>query len=81
MWFQLKIEHCPLEEIEQLSEALEEFGALSIMLTDKNDNPVLEPEPGTTPLWPEVIIQALFSEAMQAQYTRDHLALTYPQLA
>jgi len=80
VWFQLKIEHCPSQEIELLSEELEEFGALSIMLTDKNDNPVLEPEPGTTPLWPEVIIQALFSEVFQAQYTRDHIQQTYPKL-
>lgn len=80
MWFQLKIEHCPSQEIEWLSTELEEFGALSIMLTDKNDNPVLEPEPGTTPLWPEVVIQALFSEAFQAQYTRDHLIQNYPEL-
>ncbi len=38
MWFQLKIEHCPSEEIEQISEELEDLVALSIMLTDKNDN-------------------------------------------
>ncbi|WP_454786047.1 50S ribosomal protein L11 methyltransferase [Legionella sp. WA2024007413] len=80
MWFQLKIEHCPSQEIESLSEELEEFGALSIMLTDKNDNPVLEPEPGTTPLWPEVVIQALFAEVFQAQYTREHVMKTYPKL-
>lgn len=53
MWFQLKIECCPVAKIEYLSDELAEFGALSIMLTDKNDNPVLEPEPGTTPLWLE----------------------------
>ncbi len=80
MWFQLKIEHCPVEEIERFSEELEELGALSIMLTDKNDNPVLEPAPGTTPLWPEVTIQTLFSEAIQAQYAREYLALTHPSL-
>ncbi|KTD05992.1 ribosomal protein L11 methyltransferase [Legionella gratiana] len=81
MWFQLKIEHCPSQEIEQLSNRLEDFGALSIMLTDKNDNPVLEPEPGTTPLWPEVIIHALYAEAFQAQHTRDQLTQIYPTLA
>ncbi|MCW8408435.1 50S ribosomal protein L11 methyltransferase [Legionella sp. PATHC035] len=81
MWFQLKIEHCPSQEIELLSNELEEFGALSIMLTDKNDNPVLEPEPGTTPLWPEVVIQALFSEVFQAQFTRDLLLQNHPKLA
>lgn len=80
MWFQLKIEHCAVEAIEELSEELEEFGALSITLTDKNDNPVLEPEPGTTPLWPEVIIQALFSEAIQAQYARDQLTQNHRKL-
>ncbi|BCA94142.1 ribosomal protein L11 methyltransferase [Legionella antarctica] len=80
MWFQLKIEHCPSEEVEPISEELEEFGALSIMLTDRNDNPVLEPEPGTTPLWPEVIIHALFAQAPQAQHTKTQLALTRPQL-
>lgn len=80
MWFQLKIEQCPVEQIDELSEELEEFGALSIMLTDKHDNPVLEPEPGTTPLWPEVIIHALFSEALQAQHVRDQLTIAYPKL-
>lgn len=73
MWFQLKIEHCPSDEIEQISEELEESGALSITLTDKNDNPVLEPEPGTTPLWPEVIIHALFALAEEAQRVRTFL--------
>ena len=35
-------------------------GALSITLEDAADNPVLEPAPGTTPLWPSVQIKALF---------------------
>lgn len=80
MWFQLKIEQCQNEEVEQISEELEETGALSIMLTDKNDNPVLEPAPGTTPLWPEVTIHALYAQALDAQQTRDHLAQTRPTL-
>lgn len=78
MWFQLKIEHCPSEEIEQISEELEESGALSIMLTDKNDTPVLEPEPGTTPLWPEVTLHALFAQAEVAQQAKVRLRLDRP---
>lgn len=62
MWYQLQIEHCHRDEVELISEALEETGALSITLTDKNDDPVLEPEPGTTPLWPDVIINALYDQ-------------------
>ena len=80
MWFQLKIEQCPNEEIEQISEELEESGALSIMLTDKNDNPVLEPAPGATPLWPEVIIHALFAQAIEAQTVKTQLMHSYPLL-
>lgn len=80
MWFQLKIEHCPSQEVEELSEELEELGALSVMLTDKNDNPVLEPEPGTTPLWPEVIMHTLYAQAEEAQRAKAYLAETRPQL-
>ncbi|TAL60926.1 MAG: 50S ribosomal protein L11 methyltransferase [Legionella sp.] len=80
MWYQLKIEHCQSDEVEPISEELEEIGALSIMYTDKYDNPVLEPLPGTTPMWPEVIIQALFAQAAVAQQARDFLAHTKPAL-
>lgn len=80
MWFQLKIEHCPVDELELLSEELEQSGALSIMLTDKNDNPVLEPAPGTTPLWPEVIIHALYAKNSQVLAIQEQLAKTKPYL-
>ncbi|KTD67534.1 ribosomal protein L11 methyltransferase [Legionella shakespearei DSM 23087] len=80
VWFQLKIEHCPTADVEEISEELEESGALSIMLTDKNDNPVLEPEPGTTPLWPEIIIHALYAQAEEAQAARELLSSTRPKL-
>ncbi|HRD69078.1 MAG TPA: 50S ribosomal protein L11 methyltransferase [Legionella sp.] len=80
MWFQLKIENCPSDQIDLLSDDLEEGGALSIMLTDKNDNPVLEPEPGTTPLWPEVVMHSLYAQADEAQRAKEFLALAYPNL-
>lgn len=80
MWFQLKVEHCPTQDVEQISEELEELGALSIMLTDKNDNPVLEPAPGETPLWPEVIIQALYADLEQMQGSITYLADSRPTL-
>lgn len=44
-------------------DALLDAGALSITLEDAADNPVLEPAPGTTPLWPSVQIKALFDAA------------------
>ena len=41
---------------------LEQFGALAITLEDEKDNPVLEPGPGLTPLWPNVQVCGLFEE-------------------
>jgi ribosomal protein L11 methyltransferase len=40
--------------------ALEELGALAITLQDHADVPVLEPAPGTAPLWPVVQVRGLF---------------------
>ena len=41
-------------------DALLAAGANSITLQDAADDPVLEPPPGATPLWPHVQIRALF---------------------
>jgi ribosomal protein L11 methyltransferase len=41
-------------------EALESLGALSVTLLDDADEPVLEPGPGSTPLWPVVRVVGLF---------------------
>lgn len=38
-------------------------GALSVTLEDAQDDPILEPAPGATPLWPQVRIKALFPAA------------------
>lgn len=78
MWYQLQIEHCSRDEAEMASEALEESGALSVTLTDKNDDPILEPELGTMPLWPEIVITALYTDGDLAQHTRQELAARYP---
>ncbi|MCA0402827.1 MAG: 50S ribosomal protein L11 methyltransferase [Proteobacteria bacterium] len=80
MWFELKIEHCEPNQVEELSEALENTGALSITLTDKNDDPVLEPEPGTTPLWPEVVIKALFNDEDEAKQSLKIMQTQFPSL-
>jgi ribosomal protein L11 methyltransferase len=47
---------------EPYEDALFAVGALSVTLEDAEDHPVLEPAPGTTPLWPRVRIKALFEE-------------------
>jgi ribosomal protein L11 methyltransferase len=41
-------------------DALFELGAVAVTLEDAADDPVLEPGPGETPLWPTVLVKALF---------------------
>ncbi len=39
---------------------IEELGAVSVSLRDAGDHPLLEPAPGETPIWPMVMLTALF---------------------
>jgi len=65
-----------------LEDALLAAGAASITLEDAGDDPVLEPPPGATPLWPRVRIKALFAsdtdpDSLRALFpgaTLEHIA-------
>ncbi len=54
--------HIELERINPVpvEQALAELGAVSIELSDAANDPILEPAPGATPLWPTLRISALF---------------------
>jgi ribosomal protein L11 methyltransferase len=56
-------------------------GAETITLRDAADDGVFEPEPGTTPLWPNVVLEALFAEAGDLEPLRELLATTFPGAA
>ncbi len=58
--------HIDLEQIDPsaVEQALVKLGAVSIELSDAADNPILEPAPGETPLWPMLHISALFDAAI-----------------
>jgi ribosomal protein L11 methyltransferase len=47
---------------EAVSAALEAAGAVSVTYQDAGDQPVLEPLPGETPLWDDIIITGLFND-------------------
>ena len=61
MWLQLICQSTKAFEA-VISEAAENFGAVSITLSDAADVPVLEPLPNETPLWDEIVITLLFRE-------------------
>ncbi len=58
---------------EYIEGLLEDLGALSITMVDAQDDPVLEPDLGTTPLWSNTQVVALFSAEIDRQLVTSHL--------
>lgn len=60
-WLQLKASIAP-EQAEWLEELLLAEGASAITLQDAHDEPVFEPDRGTTPLWTETVLTGLYDD-------------------
>jgi ribosomal protein L11 methyltransferase len=54
------------------------LGAVSVTLEDAADDPVLEPAPGATPLWPTVVVKALFGADTDATALARAVEATLP---
>ncbi len=59
---------------EPYEDALFALGALSVTLLDAADDPVLEPAPGATPLWPTIVVRAVFAADADVYEVRTGLA-------
>lgn len=77
---QLRIENCNTENAEKIAEFLEISGALSVSMLDQHDYPILEPELGTMPLWPNIVIEALFDADFKLDCIKHSLNLEYNSL-
>lgn len=66
-WLQIE---CITREPEALEAAFWAAGALAVTLQDAADQPVLEPAPGTTPLWPELRLTGLFAQDSDSDQIR-----------
>jgi ribosomal protein L11 methyltransferase len=66
---------------EPLENALLELGAASVTLEDAANDPVLEPAPGETPLWPTIRLRALFDGDTDADVITSAVSLRLPQAA
>ncbi|MCA1768756.1 MAG: 50S ribosomal protein L11 methyltransferase [Halomonas sp.] len=60
-WLQLKA-HIEPDQAETLEELLLNEGATAITLQDAHDDPVFEPERGSTPLWNETVLTGLYDD-------------------
>lgn len=65
-WLQLRIAVTP-EQVASYEEVLLTFGAVSVTFMDGADQPILEPELGTTPLWQHTHLLALFDGDINAE--------------
>ena len=75
-WQQLSLEAGDLNA-EELSTFFESRGALSVTFVDAADQPLFEPDPGTTPLWSATRVTALFDADVELVPLKQQLADTY----
>ncbi len=78
-WIQLTF-HTDKHHSELAEQALLDLGALSVTLKDAEDQPVLEPLPGETPLWDQIILTGLFDANIDSQTVGEQLQQTLRQL-
>ena len=73
-WLQVRLAITP-EQAETYEDALLEVGAVSVTFMDAEDQPIFEPDLGTTPLWSHTHLLALFEADIDANAVFAHLQL------
>tara|TARA_R110002012_G_scaffold24448_6_gene81655 strand:- start:4430 stop:5311 length:882 start_codon:yes stop_codon:yes gene_type:complete len=75
-WLQLRLAITP-EQAERLEDELLELGAVSVTFMDAEDQPIFEPDLGTTPLWSNTHLLALFEADTDSDTLIQHLKLLH----
>jgi len=72
-WLQVRV---TVDEprVDEAEAALSEAGAHAVTLLDAADVPVHEPAPGSTPMWPQTIVEGLFDVEVDRTQIADTLA-------
>lgn len=78
-WVQLHIATDP-DNAELLESLLMDLGAVSVSMEDGEDQPLYEPDLGTTPLWSSTTVSGLFEARTNLQQIREALADQFHQL-
>ncbi|WP_421866326.1 50S ribosomal protein L11 methyltransferase [Motiliproteus sp.] len=78
-WLQLKLE-TPPQLSEQYEDLLLETGACAVTLEDAADQPLFEPELGTTPLWDRTRITGLFDAETDMNWVIEQLKQGHQQI-
>lgn len=72
-WLEVKV-RTHREGAEALENLLLDAGAVSVTLTDAEDEPLFEPPPGETPLWHHLVLTGLFPQGTDAPTLQITLA-------
>lgn len=72
-WIQAYVE-ANKDQVELIEALLLNAGALSITLVDNADEPILEPELGTTPIWQHTRLIGLFAQDTNKQQLQQNLS-------
>ncbi|MFT6915006.1 MAG: ribosomal protein L11 methyltransferase [Motiliproteus sp.] len=79
-WLQIKLE-TPSLLTEHYEDLLLEAGACAVTLEDAADQPLFEPERGTTPLWDRTRLIGLFDAETDMAWVLEQLKQAHPQIA
>lgn len=71
-WLQLKI-NTSAKHVDVLSDALSSLGASAVTFIDNADDPIYEPDHGTTPFWQQTTIVGLFTADIDAKNIMQQL--------
>ncbi|THG70587.1 50S ribosomal protein L11 methyltransferase [Pseudomonas sp. A-1] len=73
-WLQVRLAITP-DQAAELEDQLLELGAVSVTFMDAEDQPIFEPDLGTTPLWSHTHLLALFEDGTDGDAVLAHLGL------
>ena len=73
-WLQIRLAITP-DQAAPLEDQLLELGAVSVTFMDAEDQPIFEPDLGTTPLWSHTHLLALFEDGTDGDAVLAHLRL------
>lgn len=77
-WIQLQIPADP-DNADQLEDLLMEMGADAVSMADAADQPLYEPDPGTTPLWHQTSVTGLFDSTRDIEQLTSELRSAWHQ--
>lgn len=77
-WLEMRLDSTS-EQAEKIEESLLSCGALAVTYTDAGDQPILEPGVGEMPLWPDIVLVALFEADVQTGAKTAELAANLKQ--